>query len=73
MIRGTSARGTVGPDLTHFASRQTLAALTLPNTRAFVRAWIRDPGRFKPGTRMPKLPLSTKQVDELATYLERLK
>jgi cytochrome c oxidase subunit 2 len=73
MIRGTSARGTVGPDLTHFASRQTLAALTLPNTRAFVRAWIRDPGRFKPGTRMPKLPLSAKQVDELATYLERLK
>jgi cytochrome c oxidase subunit 2 len=73
MIRGTSARGTVGPDLTHFASRQTLAALTLPNTRAFVRAWIRDPGRFKPGTRMPKLPLSTKQVDELATYLERLR
>jgi cytochrome c oxidase subunit 2 len=72
-IRGTPARGRVGPDLTHFASRQTLAALTLSNTRASVRAWIRDPGRFKPGTRMPKLPLTAKQVDELASYLERLK
>jgi len=73
MIRGTPARGTVGPDLTHFASRQTIASLTLPNTRAYVRAWISDPGRFKPGTRMPKLPLRAKQVDELASYLERLK
>jgi len=73
MIRGTPARGTVGPDLTHFASRQTIASLTLPNTRAYVRAWISDPARFKPGTRMPKLPLSAKQVDELASYLERLK
>ena len=72
-IRGTPARGDVGPDLTHFASRQTVAALTLPNTPAYVRAWIRDPQRFKPGARMPKLPLSARQVDELATYLERLK
>jgi cytochrome c oxidase subunit II len=72
-IRGTPARGNVGPDLTHFASRQTLAAITLPNTPPYVRAWIRDPGRFKPGTRMPKLPLTAKQVDELAAYLERLK
>jgi cytochrome c oxidase subunit 2 len=72
-IRGTPASGKVGPDLTHFASRQTLAASTLPNTPAYVRAWIRDPGRFKPGTRMPKLPLTAKQVDELAAYVERLK
>jgi cytochrome c oxidase subunit 2 len=72
-IRGTPARGKVGPDLTHFASRRTLAAITLPNTPAYVRAWISDPGRFKPGTRMPKLPLTSKQVEELAAYLERLK
>jgi cytochrome c oxidase subunit II len=72
-IRGTPARGKVGPDLTHFASRQTLAAITLPNTPAYVRAWIHEPGRFKPGTRMPKLPLTAKQVDELAAYLERLR
>jgi cytochrome c oxidase subunit II len=72
-IRGTAADGTVGPDLTHLASRQTLASLTLPNTRDFLRAWIRDPGRFKPGTRMPKLPLSARELDRLVAYLEGLK
>src|SRR5262249_49781548 len=41
-IRGTPARGEVGSDLTHFASRQTLAAITLPNTPAYARAWLRD-------------------------------
>jgi len=72
-IRGTPARGTVGPDLTHLASRRTIAALELPNTRAFLRAWIRDPGHFKPGTRMPKLPLSGGELDRLVDYLARLR
>jgi cytochrome c oxidase subunit II len=72
-IRGTSADGTVGPDLTHVASRQTLASLALPNTREYLRAWIRDPGRFKPGTRMPKLPLTSGELDRLVAYLEQLK
>ena len=72
-IRGTPADGTVGPDLTHVASRQTIAALELPNTPDFLRAWIRDPHRFKPGTRMPKLPLTTGQIDRLAAYLESLR
>jgi cytochrome c oxidase subunit 2 len=71
-IRGTRADGTVGPDLTHVASRQTLAALTIPNTRDFLRAWIRDPGQFKPGARMPKLPLTPRELDQLVAYLERL-
>jgi len=72
-IRGTTADGSVGPDLTHLASRQTLASLTLPNTPDYLRAWIRDPGRFKPGTRMPKLRLTSRELDELVAYLERLK
>jgi cytochrome c oxidase subunit II len=72
-IRGTPADGKVGPDLTHLASRRTIAALELPNTPAFLRAWIRDPARFKPGTRMPKLPLTNAEVDRLVDYLERLR
>src|SRR5204863_1613791 len=67
-IRGTPADGTVGPDLTHVASRQTIAALELPNTPDFLRAWIRDPRRFKPVTRMPKLPLTTGHIDRLAAF-----
>jgi cytochrome c oxidase subunit 2 len=37
-IAGTSAQGTVGPDLTHVASRTTLASATLPNTPAELAA-----------------------------------
>jgi cytochrome c oxidase subunit 2 len=72
-IRGTPARGDVGPDLTHVASRATLAAGTIPNDPAPLRAWLRDPQRIKPGTHMPRLPLTPHDLDALATYLESLK
>jgi len=72
-IRGTRASGTAGPDLTHVASRQSLAALTLPNTPDRMRAWIRDPQRFKPGAQMPALNLTDAQVNKLTAYLEGLK
>src|SRR5947208_3859241 len=39
-IRGTAATAHVGPDLTHFGSRRSIAALTLPNTPANLREWI---------------------------------
>ena len=39
-IRGTAALGRLGPDLTHVASRRTLAAGTLANDAATLRAWI---------------------------------
>jgi cytochrome c oxidase subunit 2 len=71
-IRGTSAQGAVGPDLTHVASRATLAAETIPNDDAFMRAWIADPQRFKPGALMPAVPLSSRALGELTAYLESL-
>src|SRR5438105_10206245 len=45
-IRGTSADGGVGPDLTHLASRSTIGALTLPNDPADLAAWITDNQHF---------------------------
>lgn len=72
-IRGTSARGGVGPDLTHLASRSTLAALTIPNTPAYLRGWIANPQAVKPGAKMPAVPLSGRQLDELTAYLEHLR
>ena len=73
MIRGTPARGTVGPDLTHVGSRATLAALTLPNDRAALADWLHDPQHLKPGNRMPDLGLSRTDIDDLVSYLEGLK
>ena len=72
-IRGTSAAGQVGPDLTHVAARATLAAGTIPNDRAHLLQWIRDPQHDKPGAKMPQLPLSGADLNALVDYLEGLK
>jgi cytochrome c oxidase subunit 2 len=72
-ISGTDAGATVGPDLTHVASRSHLAAGALPNTRAAMQAWIADPQGQKPGTPMPRVALSADELNDLAIYLETLK
>ncbi|TML09812.1 MAG: c-type cytochrome, partial [Actinobacteria bacterium] len=73
MIRGTSADGTIGPDLTHLATRTTLAALTLPNKPPDLTHWIEDPQRYKPGSKMPGFSLTSSQRDALVAYLDGLK
>ena len=72
-IRGTDAQSQVGPDLTHIASRQTLAAGTIPNDRAHMRAWLRDPQDIKPGAKMPQTRLSPGDLHTLVDYLAGLK
>jgi cytochrome c oxidase subunit 2 len=71
-IAGTAARGTFGPDLTHLASRTTIAAGAAMNTPENLRAWIQDPDHFKPGALMPAMQLNDQQVDELVAYLTTL-
>jgi cytochrome c oxidase subunit 2 len=72
-IRGTSAIGKVGPDLTHVASRSSLAANTIPNDPNDLADWIRDPQHIKPGNHMPKLGLSSDEVKALVAYLDGLR
>jgi cytochrome c oxidase subunit II len=72
-IRGTRARGEVGPDLTHVKSRATLAALTIPNERPRVTEWIADPQKVKEGAKMPALDLTPPELEALAEYLEGLR
>jgi cytochrome c oxidase subunit 2 len=72
-IRGTPARGTVGPDLTHLASRTTLAALAIPNRADELRRWVADPQGVKPGNKMPALALSSRDRADLLTYLASLR
>jgi cytochrome c oxidase subunit II len=71
-IRGVSA-GVLGPDLSHFGSRQTLAAGVLANTVENVTAWVKDPPAIKPGAKMPALGLSDGEARAVATYLLGLK
>jgi len=72
-IRGTSADGQVGPDLTHVASRSTLAAATIPNTPDELTRWISDPQHVKPGNRMPDVPLSPGELRAIVAYLRTLR
>lgn len=72
-VRGTRAQGKVAPDLTHFASRRTIAAGTLPNTRGHLGGWIADPQSIKPGNFMPATVLEPESFQALLSYLESLK
>jgi cytochrome c oxidase subunit II len=71
-IRGTIAMAAVAPDLTHIASRRTLAAATVPNTRGHLGGWIIDSHGIKPGNHMPPNQLSPEDLNDLLTYLESL-
>ncbi|WP_303904591.1 c-type cytochrome [Thiohalomonas denitrificans] len=72
-IRGTPARGDEGPDLTHVASRRTIAAGTLPMSRENLARWISASQRVKPGNRMEDFShLDDVVVRDLAAYLHSL-
>lgn len=72
-IGGTTAQGIVGPNLTHFASRDTFAGAIFDNNEANLRKWLEDPPAQKPGVDMPDLQLTSQQIDALIAYLETLK
>ena len=72
-VAGTVATGRFGPDLTHVASRDTIASGSVPNTPANLRAFVGNPGHFKPGVLMPPMHLNDRDLDAVTTYLETLK
>lgn len=73
-VRGTTANGQAGPDLTHVGSRRTLGAGILPNNQGTMAGWISDSQAIKPGNRMPAYPVLTGQeLRDVSAYLESLK
>lgn len=72
-VRGTSAAGDSGPDLTHLASRETLAATTLPNEAVRLGEWVRSAQSLKQGVAMPDTELSDGDLDALVAYLGTLR
>lgn len=73
VVRGTAANGRNGPDLTHLASRRSIAAGTLAMTRGNLQGWIAQPQAIKPGAQMPAVTLSGPDADALSHYLVGLK
>jgi len=72
-IAGTPASGTVGPDLTHLASRRSLAAGSMPMSEGNLYGWVADPQSLKPGNHMPTVGLEPDQLRAVVAYLESLK
>jgi cytochrome c oxidase subunit 2 len=72
-ISGTRAAGRVGPNLTHVASRLSIAAAALHNVPGNLAGWIADPQGIKPGAQMPPQPLSGVDLRAVVAYLETLK
>lgn len=72
-VRGTEAAGRLGPDLTHFAGRRTLATGLLPNTPENLAEWIINPQAIKPGNLMPPTALIGSELQGLLAYLGQLK
>lgn len=86
-IQGTAAQGRVGPNLTGFGSRQTMAAGWVENNEANIKKWVHNPADIKPGAvqsptnsdyvnalRMPAFPNYTdEQLSQIAKYLLSLK
>ncbi len=72
-IRGTPAAGTIGPDLTHLASRRSIGADTLAMTEANIKRFIVEGQHVKPGNLMPPFRIfASGDLDALASYLAGL-
>jgi cytochrome c oxidase subunit 2 len=71
-VRGVSA-GLIGPDLTHFGSRKTIAGGILPNTPENLARWLKNAPAVKPASLMPELALSDSEVAALVAYLQSLR
>lgn len=72
-VRGTSAHGRMGPDLTHIATRLTLGAGAVDNTPGALAGWIANAQAFKPGSDMPQIQLDGRRMSALLAYLESLR
>ncbi|HYD63550.1 MAG TPA: cytochrome c oxidase subunit II [Noviherbaspirillum sp.] len=72
-VRGISAAGQLGPDLTHVGSRHSLGGGILPNNSGTIAGWISGSQQIKPGNRMPSFnQFSGDELRALSTYLASL-
>jgi cytochrome c oxidase subunit II len=71
-VSGTVAKGRFGPDLTHLMSRATIASGAALNDHENLRLWIHDPNALKPGSLMPAMNLSARDLNAVTAYLESL-
>lgn len=71
-VAGTVATGRFGPDLSHLATRDTIASGSIPNTPQNLKQWINDPSSMKPGALMPPMHLNDHDLNAVTAYLTTL-
>jgi cytochrome c oxidase subunit II len=71
-VRGTTARGRVGPDLSNVGSRWSIGAGAVPNDAGHLGGWIANSQTVKPGNAMPPQPVNAAQLPDLIAYLRSL-
>jgi cytochrome c oxidase subunit II len=78
-IRGTDDKAIdrssidLGPDLTHLASRLTIAGGTLTMDKGDLAGWVVDPQHTKPGSLMPNQYINSQDLQNLLAFLTSLK
>ncbi|HEV8537249.1 MAG TPA: cytochrome c oxidase subunit II [Candidatus Limnocylindria bacterium] len=74
-VAGTPAKGKVGPELTHIASKPNIAGVLSPVNEENLRKWVRNAPAIKPGVVMPKFEgvLPDDQIDAIVQWLLTLK
>lgn len=76
-VTGVAPGGVLGPDLTHFSDRTTIAAALLPKTEENLTLWLSDPEAVKPGNLMApaveKQNLTEAEIERLVAFLQSLK
>jgi cytochrome c oxidase subunit 2 len=72
-VNGNGAGGRVGPDLTHFASRLTIAGGMMPNAPGYLAGWVVGAQHLKPGVAMPDVALSGEELQAVLAYLKGLR
>ena len=80
--------GVIGPNLTHIASRATIAGGLFPNDAKHMARWIKNSRAMKPGVIMPTLGkgeydpitkatlpmgLTDEQIADIVAYMQALK
>jgi cytochrome c oxidase subunit 2 len=74
VIRGVVAEPSMpAPDLTHFASRRTIATIDLPNKGADLSGWIVNSKALKHSSQMPENNVEAAVLRQLVSYLESLR
>ncbi len=63
----------IGPNLTHIGSRKHFASGIAELNTVNLKAWLRNPQAFKPGSRMKIRKLSEDEVNKLVAYIESQK